>query len=285
MALPPLPRPALTPEGRALFFRYDQTLPLEPVEQLEEVRDGTRRLHITFTSIRGQRVVGHLWLPSGPGPHPVVVLQHGAGGGKDHPVITGFAARWVRDGYAIACLDAYNHGERGGLPGGPSGSSLLTLPWRRCEQAVQMAVDLMRTLDYLTTRPDIDRARVGFVGLSMGATMGVSFVALDARVQAAALVVGGSRLGRAMDEVKPALQDEHRLVNELIDPVHFAGMVTPRPVLMVNGRRDAVVTAESAQALFEAFAEPKQIIWYDGGHTDFGGAELKRLWAFLRTHV
>lgn len=285
MAPPALPRPALTPEVRALFFRYDHALPLESVERSEEERDGDRRLHITFTSIRGQRVTGHLWLPSGPGPHPVVVLQHGAGGSKDHPVIAGFAARWVRDGYAIACLDAYNHGERAGLPGGPSGSSLQILPWRRCEQAVHMAVDLMRTLDYLATRPDIDRARVGFAGLSMGATMGVPFVALDARVRAAALVVGGSYLGRAWDAVDPALRDEHRFVNELIDPVHFAALVSPRPVLMVNGLRDEVVTADSARALFEAFAEPKQIIWYDGGHTDFGGAELKQVWAFLRTHV
>ena len=274
----------ITPEVRALLFQYDKALPLEAVEKAEQEEDGVCRLHIAFTSIRGQRVLGSMWLPASGGPHPVIVLQHGAGHSRGMPYIAGNGARWAREGYAVAAIDAYGHGERAGLPGGPVGSSRLVLPWRRYEHAVQMAVDLMRTLDYLASRSDTDVKRVGFVGFSMGTIMGVAFVALDPRVKAAAFCIGGSRLAGPWDETEPGA-DAHRLVNDLVDPTHFASLVAPRPVLMINGRQDAVVAPASGQTLFDAFKEPKQIIWYDGGHEDMRGPELKQLWAFLRTHV
>jgi fermentation-respiration switch protein FrsA (DUF1100 family) len=43
---------------------------------------------------------------------------------------------------------------------------------------------------------------------------------------------------------------------------HFAG----RPLLMLAGKRDYVVTPDMVKRLYAAAREPKEIEWYDCGH-------------------
>jgi dienelactone hydrolase len=273
----------ITPDVRALFFRYDRDLPLDADERELEMEGGVRRIHFRFTSIHGERVPGHLWIPAGPGPHPMAILQHGAGSRKEDAYISLPAARWARSGYATAAIDAHSHGERS--RGEEAARAVWFMPWHRRDHAVQMAVDLMRLLDYLATRPEIDPGRVGFVGFSMGTIMGVPFVGLDQRVKAAVFCIGGARFMAAPAGAGSGAQESQRLVAELIDPAHFAPLIAPRPVLMINGRRDEVVPPAAGQALYDALDEPKEILWFDGGHTDLTGALFKRMWEFLQANV
>jgi hypothetical protein len=46
-----------------------------------------------------------------------------------------------------------------------------------------MVFDSLRAVDYLEGRPDVDPARIGTLGLSMGSTMAWWLAALDARVK------------------------------------------------------------------------------------------------------
>jgi dienelactone hydrolase len=272
----------ITPELRELFFRYDRDLPLDADERLLDAPDGVRRLHFRISSIHGERVPGLLWLPAGAGPHPAVVLQHGATGKKEDAYISLPAARWARGGYAAIAIDAHLHGERS--HGEAAARAVWALPWRRRDHAVQMAVDLMRVMDYLATRPEIDRGRIGYVGFSMGTIMGVPFVGLDERAKAAVFCIGGARLGYGPND-DPSLAEASRLVGELIDPAHFAPLIAPRPVLMINGLRDELVPPAAGQALYDALGEPKEIVWFDGGHTDLTGALYRRMWEFLQARV
>ena len=52
---------------------------------------------------------------------------------------------------------------------------------RRLDQSLQTVVDWMRTLDYLSERPEVDAERIGFVGFSMGGMRGAPFVGIDKR--------------------------------------------------------------------------------------------------------
>ena len=45
------------------------------------------------------------------------------------------------------------------------------------------AADALRGLDYLAARPEVDAARLGTLGLSMGSTMAWWLAALDERVR------------------------------------------------------------------------------------------------------
>jgi cephalosporin-C deacetylase-like acetyl esterase len=126
--------------------------------------------------------------------------------------------------------------------------------------------------------------RVAYIGFSMGTILGVAFVALDERVKTAIFTIGGSMSGTRPERFGGDGVDRARLrkVAELIDPASYAPLVSPRPVLMINGLKDEVVPPEAGERLFAAFGEPKRIEWYDGGHYGMTGSHFKIMREFLR---
>jgi fermentation-respiration switch protein FrsA (DUF1100 family) len=50
------------------------------------------------------------------------------------------------------------------------------------------------------------------------------------------------------------------------DPVHYIAEISPRPILLQNGKADTVVAPAAAQALQDAARQPKTILWYEGDH-------------------
>src|SRR3546814_18594837 len=93
----------------------------------------------------------------------------------------------------VVVVDAYGFGSRET----PDNRGRLTptrpdLMFRTRDQRMQAVQDLMRTVDYLQTREDVRADAIGYNGVSMGTRIGVPFIALDPRVRAASLFVGGS---------------------------------------------------------------------------------------------
>jgi len=230
---------------------------------------GVRRFEY---SSRGDRVPGLLFLPSGPGPFPLVLLQHGAGGSKDADYLDPVRLPWARRGVAVASIDFPLHGERVSaklteqmlamLAAGtrPSPDALLLFE----EFARQAVSDLACAIDALTELPEIDGARVGYAAFSLGAILGSLFIPYDARIRAAALAVGGAGIGP-----------------KSIDPVGHIGAFAPRPLLFVNATRDERISRAAAEALHAAAGDPKEVIWFDAGHRDLPGRALKSMWSFL----
>ena len=93
-------------------------------------------------------------------------------------------------------------------------------------------------------RSDIDRTRLGFLGVSMGSAYGVILASLEKRIKAVVLLDGGF------------FQIEEPLSGT--DQVDFAPRLT-QPVLMVNGRYDATYTLEASQLpLFRMLGTPAE---------------------------
>ena len=154
----------------------------------------------------------------------------------------------VRSGRAVI-IPAYS----GTLERGPS---VYRLPAdQERERALRWSMDLGRSIDYLETRRDIDSRKLGFYGISSGASHGVRLIAVDARFKAAVLSSGG------LQQNQPAE----------VDSWNFAPRVHV-PVLMVNGRDDFLFPVDTNQKpLFQALGirEPeKKHILYDGGHSN-----------------
>jgi dienelactone hydrolase len=59
------------------------------------------------------------------------------------------------------------------------------------DRVIQQCKDLRRSVDYLETRPDIARDRLGYYGLSDGARLGLILVAQERRIRAAVFSMGG----------------------------------------------------------------------------------------------
>ncbi len=220
----------------------------------------------------GEWVPGRLFLPDRPGPHPLVLVQHGAGSSKDDPVMDAVTGRWVEGGAAIARIDFPLHGERhdpklslrilGALAPDATPSPDEQALWS--DLARQAVGDLQTALAALAARPEIDPARIGYAGFSLGAILGASFCAATPQIRAVALALGGAGLAPAPFDAGDAV-----------------AAIAPRPILFVNTRDDERIPREAAEALHAAAGEPKDVEWVDGGHGDLSGAALKRIWQFL----
>jgi eukaryotic-like serine/threonine-protein kinase len=104
------------------------------------------------------------------------------------------------------------------------------------EFVVRWIKDMARTIDYLETRPDMDPHAIGFYGLSWGGQIAPIALAVEPRIRAAALDVGG-------------LWTTGQAPLPEVDPVNFLPRVST-PVLMVNGRYDQVFPYETSQIPF-----------------------------------
>jgi dienelactone hydrolase len=237
---------------------------------------GTRLQRFEYAS-RGDRVPGRLLLPARLGAkHPLVLLQHGAGGSKESPYLDAAAGPWVRGGAAIASIDFPLHGERAStklsarllaeIDAALARAGGISALW---VEFVQQAVcDLRRALDALGAHPELETGRCAYAAFSMGTILGASFCGADPRPRAAALAIGGGGFGPSE-----------------VDPVRWIGRFAPRPVLFVNASRDERVPRAASEALFAAAGEPKEIAWFDCGHSELPGAALKTMWIFLRRHL
>ena len=270
----------LTRQVRELFFRYDRNAPFQAEEQVEEIGDGLQRLHFSIVSARRERVSGYLFFRAGTHAR-LVLLQHGAGGSKDDDYIEAIARAWAPRGWAVAAIDAPLHGERaGGHVLNPA--EFILQPFSLVHLQQQAVADLMRAVDYLEKRPEVDSAPVGFVGFSLGTIMGVPFVAMDQRVRVAAFLIGGGGLLElALPFVPAEMKADLVAAAELADPVTFAPYIAPRPVLMINALGDQVVPRQLTESLYKALGEPKELVWFEGGHSDVTAEHIAKVYEFL----
>lgn len=102
------------------------------------------------------------------------------------------------------------------------------------DHVIAWSKDLGRALDYAATRPEVNAHAMGYFGISWGAAMAPIMVALEPRIRAVALIVGGL----AMQQTQP-----------MVDPFNFLPRVTA-PTLMVNAKYDSFFPVETAQRPF-----------------------------------
>jgi serine/threonine protein kinase/dienelactone hydrolase len=136
--------------------------------------------------------------------------------------------------------------------------------------------DLARSIDYLETRIDIDRNKLAYLGVSMGAAEGVIYTALaQDRLKAVVLLDGGYFL-----YTPPAGGDQADFAPRL-----------KKPVMMVNGRFDYVFSVDTAQdPLFKMLGTPpadKRHVEFDTPHdvTDRRAELIENVLAWLDKYL
>ncbi|HSG69066.1 MAG TPA: acetylxylan esterase [Planctomycetaceae bacterium] len=167
--------------------------------------DGYRIENIVFESRPGLFVTANLYLPSKPEKSmPAILLSHSHHAPKTQGELQDMGMIWARQGCAVLVMDHLGHGERRQNPF-VSGSDY-EKPFRvsrqdyyfRYNTGLQlqlvgesligwMAWDLMRGVDLLCARDDVDRDRIILIGAVAGGgdPAGVT-AALDSRISAVA---------------------------------------------------------------------------------------------------
>ena len=242
------------------FYQYDRNLPLD-AQSIEIKKEKNYTLEkITFRSTHDQLVPGLLALPeNGERPFPCVLILHSASGKKEY--MRNWMEVMAAAGYASLALDAHYHGERSHVGGYVNPKAMMAEgQWYRVRDfLVQTVIDYRRAMDYLETRGEIDSGRMAALGESMGGIINVPLSAVDTRIKTCVLVLAGAGIA-------PYKSQEMERALAPVSPLNFVSHISPRPLLMQNGRFDKVIPPEMAKALYGAAGEPKHIDWYDIGH-------------------
>ena len=118
-------------------------------------------------------------------------------------------------------------------------------PHAATDWVIHVCQDMRRSVDYLETRPDIDKDRIAYYGVGVGGLWGPMALAVEDRFKTGILVSGGFPTVR-VTETTPA-----------IDPLHYAPRVTI-PVLMINGEDDYAYPYETSQRpMYESLGTPQ----------------------------
>lgn len=274
-------------------FAYDRTRPLRPVVIDLGRRDGVSVERITYTAADGERVPALFALPRGGKTQGCLIYQGGLATKKEAaaPLWPGAAAL----GLATFTIDPRYTGARANKAGM---ASALSDPDRIGSLLRNYVVDLRRGLDYLERRPAC-RRNVGYLGVSLGAIFGALLAGADERVHAAVLTSIGAtwreRLLYSGDLVLPGIAERPRDMETALrklrafESARWVAKISPRPVMLVNGRRDPRVPVVDGLNLAAAAREPKTVFFYDGGHDPFAPPHreevISRVVSFLLTEL
>jgi len=247
--------------------------PLQP--QTLEVRDfpAYRREKFVFESRPGMWVLGYLLTPhnSAP-PHPAMICIPGHGRGVDDIVGIDaegrdrtnkegyqhdFAIQAVEHGMAAVAIEPLAFGcrrdpltRKGGATATacqPSAGAALLLGqtmigWR--------VYDVMRAIDWIETRRELDARRVGCMGISGGGTCTTFASALEPRIRAAMI---SGYLNTFRDSVMSLAHCIDNYVPGILNWAEMydvAGLIAPRPLFAESGRKDPIFPIEASQASF-----------------------------------
>jgi len=249
-----------------------ERLATEPIDAREaDVREPLpyKSMRVEYRSLGGVRVRALLALPirggEPPSRLPAIVTIPGYGGAQQ-----GVMLDECQRGFAI--LQVYPRSQ------GPSAElwkidAADKLTWRldRPEGAYYQSAyaDVIRGVDYLMARPDIDNQRVAIAGTSQGGGIALAIAALDPRLKAVVAHVPflcdmrqaartqGSLVKKLLDQAE--MNDEsHLRTLDYFDPLQLASSIHA-PALVSSGGRDTTCPAATIRAVFDRIPSVKSL--------------------------
>jgi dienelactone hydrolase len=239
-----------------------------------------------------------------PGQAPAVLYNHSHGGayqigkrelveGREYLQPTPYAEALTREGWTVLCIDAWCFGERAHETELETFKAML---WQGRVLWGMMLYDSIRALDWLASRPEVDPARLGTLGMSMGSSMAQWVAALDERVKATVDICCLTDYQALLAEKGLAGHGIYYFVPGLLR--HFTAgainaLTAPRAHLGLAGRRDPLTPAagldaierEVARAYAEAgHPERWRLLRYDVAHQETPEGREEAL-AFLRRNL
>jgi dienelactone hydrolase/predicted Ser/Thr protein kinase len=239
-------------------FSYDPRDLSARVEWRDETSKDWVQEKVSFEAAYDQeRVFGYLFLPRNSSP-PFQTVIYFPGSASAYARSSEHMDKWreflpfiVKNGRALLYPVYKGTFERGNdaLTEIHSGDAT----HRYTEFFIKVVKDFRRSVDYLQSRSDIDGQKLAYLGVSWGGEYGAIIPAVEDRLKASVLRVGGM-WGVARPEV-----------NE----INYVGRVTV-PTLMLNGRYDLTFPYElSVKPMFDLLGTPpdqKELRLYDTDH-------------------
>ena len=267
-------------QGRARLMDCLLDAPKPPADTAyatlaEEDRGAYTAKKIVFSPSAEYRAPAYLLVPKGKGPFPAMLALHDHGAhfsiGKEKVVrpfgvedaVAKDAREWVDkyyggrfigdalagNGYVVLAVDALFWGERGRKEGVE-----YTAQQQLAANILQLGMswlgviawDDVRSAEFLACQPEVDPARIGAMGLSMGSHRTWMVNALSDRVAAGAAIcwMGTSDVLLAPGNNQTTGQSAFSMIapglRRYLDYPDTAALAAPKPMLFYNGDQDAL---------------------------------------------
>ncbi|MBI5394068.1 MAG: dienelactone hydrolase family protein [Verrucomicrobia bacterium] len=249
----------------------------------EDRRDGTNdveRIHITYDVEPGVATEAYVLRPkNATGKLPGVVVFHPTStqtiersGGLDASVDRNMGIHLARRGYVAIVPKNFLWGAAGEAPPANAGRKYYEGEVAKMQQRhpkwkgmARMVWDGIRAVDVLVARPDVDPARIGCIGHSLGAKESVFLPAFDGRVKAAVSSDGGIGLGLSNWHDPWYLGPEIRAPGFELENHQLLAMMAPCAFLLAAGKDDNERSwpfIASALPLWKSLGAPGAVGWY-----------------------
>jgi pimeloyl-ACP methyl ester carboxylesterase len=280
---------SLDPEStRSRFLKIIDRprVPLAPELRPGGSSQGLTATHFTFATEANERVPGIIIGPEkAAARRPAVILLHGTGDSKEGmlDLAKGLAVR----GFLVAAIDGRYHGERSKT--GYDDAILRAYKTGKEHPFLYDTVwDVMRLIDYLETRDDVDPKRIGLMGISKGGMETYLAAATDSRIAVAVPCISvqsfrwaldnnswQARVGTIQPAVEGAARDARATLNaefvrtfydrvvpgiySIFDGPAMLPLIAPRPLMVINGDSDSLTPLPgvmlAANSASEAYAK------------------------------
>ncbi len=287
--------PHLAADTRAAFLKLIDRprVPLAPeFREASAPATNLTRLDFSYAADATNRVPGILLRSaSTAAPRPVVIVLHGTGGSKESELP--FLTELAHAGFIAIAIDGRYHGARSRSGKGSADYIDALLRTFRTGRELPFfydtAWDVMRLIDYLETRADVDPKRIGLFGISKGGIETYLAAAADPRVAVAVPCIAvesfrwavennawQSRIGTVQAAFAAAAKDSgvaqpgaafvHTFYTRVapgldreFDGPAMVPLIAPRPLLAINGEIDprtplpgVQLCADAARAAYHA---------------------------------
>lgn len=237
---------------------------------------------IAFESMPKLYVTGNLYIPkvrTGPAPAIIYVCGHSYSPQGDKTQYQRHGISFARNGYVAFILDSIQISETFGLHHGVYSQEMFDWYSRGYTPAGVEVWNAMRAIDYLETRPEVDKQRIGMTGRSGGAAMTWFTAAVDPRIKVAVPVMGISTYAANLrDNTQKLHCDCMFAINTYAhDMLHQGALIAPRPLLMMHGRQDKLFPVsgyedfqQTVGRLYTSYGVGESFgnVVVDTGHTD-----------------
>ncbi|HSE33303.1 MAG TPA: acyl-CoA thioester hydrolase/BAAT C-terminal domain-containing protein [Pyrinomonadaceae bacterium] len=241
-------------------FAYNQNSPLSVKEISVEKRGDVIVRDVTFVpSPGGREVKAYVVVPAGNGPFAGILWVHWLGEEKSNR--TQFleeAVELAPKGVVSVLVDAMWSEPRW------FGSRI---PEQDYENSIRQVIELRRALDLLLSQPQVDKARVGYVGHDFGAMYGMLMAGVEKRVKTYVFIAATQSLNDwAFLGPQPKSKAAYLKQNAGLELTDYLRQSTNASKFFQFGKADFYISQADAAVVFAAAGQPKQRKMYDASH-------------------
>ena len=262
-------------------FSYDQTDLNASTEVRYEDHEDWIKEKITFDASYGdEHIIAYLYLPRNAAPPLQAVIYFPGSSAEwksssenleEHFDFVQNLEAIVKSGRAVLYPVYKGTYERRDMD--PGESYMDTETHQYTEFLIKLVKDFRRSVDYLESRSDIDREKLAYCGYSWGGVMGNIIPAVDGRVKASVLVLGGLPPWKSRPEA---------------DEINYVARVKI-PTLMLNGKYDFTLPLDThVKPMYELLGTPdehKELKVYETDHFIPRNEVIKETLAWLDRYL